>query len=153
MEAEPYEFEEGERNRIYPSKVDAWLSRVVWLAGVVAAAGSLQLLLSNETGKTAIAAFLVALGIVLPAWVFSATDYELGDEELRIRSGPFRWRVKVDSITEVTPTRNPLSSPALSLDRLEIRYDGGKSIMISPREKEAFLADLEEKRRAALDDF
>jgi hypothetical protein len=43
----------------------------------------------------------------------------------------------------VVPTRNPLSSPALSLDRLHIRYGGSRmGIMISPVNKAVFLQDL-----------
>jgi hypothetical protein len=39
----------------------------------------------------------------------------------------------------VEETRNPLSSPALSLDRLKITYGNGKRIMISPADKIGFL--------------
>jgi hypothetical protein len=48
----------------------------------------------------------------------------------------------------VVPTRNPLSSPALSLDRLRIEYGQGRAIMISPADKGPFLRALEERRMA-----
>jgi hypothetical protein len=50
-------------------------------------------------------------------------------------------------IRTVTPTRNPLSSPALSLDRLRIDYGRGRRIMVSPRDPGAFLREL--RRRGA----
>ncbi len=81
-------------------------------------------------------------------WLLAGTRYTLTDSDLRVRCGPFRWRVALAEILSVTPTRNPLSSPAPSLDRLCIEYGSGKSIMISPKDKEAFLDELELRRGA-----
>lgn len=46
----------------------------------------------------------------------------------------------------MAPTRGPLSSPALSLDRLRIEYGKRGVVLISPREKEAFVRALEGHR-------
>jgi len=51
------------------------------------------------------------------------------------------WGSVVVSLAAMTAPRNPLSSPALSLDRLEIVY-GSRRIPISPEEKQRFLAEL-----------
>ncbi len=54
----------------------------------------------------------------------------------------FRWKININDITRIEPTHNPLSSPALSLDRLKIYYmkDGRvATVMISPKDKEGFL--------------
>lgn len=83
-------------------------------------------------------------GFVL--WVMLGTCYEIEGNRLLVRSGPFRWRVPIDEIEEMTPTRNPLSSPALSLDRLRIKYSGGRSVMISPEDKDRFIAEIERRR-------
>jgi hypothetical protein len=61
---------------------------------------------------------------------------------LVVRSGPFKWCIPIADITSITPTSNPLSSPALSLDRLRIEYGRGHLLMISPRDKEQFVRDL-----------
>ena len=82
-----------------------------------------------------------AIGFVV--WLVFGTSYTLTDLALRVRSGPFHWTVPYDAITAVTPTRNPLSSPALSLDRIRIRYRGsGFGLMISPESRADFLRDL-----------
>lgn len=75
---------------------------------------------------------------------FLDTVYSLtADGQLLIRCGPFyRQSISIASIRKVRPTRNPLSSPALSLDRLEIRYDKWSTVLISPRERSAFLQQL-----------
>ncbi|WP_171258493.1 PH domain-containing protein, partial [Acinetobacter pittii] len=57
----------------------------------------------------------------------------------------FRWKININDITRIEPTHNPLSSPALSLDRLKIYYrkDGRvATVMISPKDKESFLNTL-----------
>jgi hypothetical protein len=41
-----------------------------------------------------------------------------------------------------------LTSPAFSLDRLRIEYGRGRWIMISPRDKDGFLRELEVRRSA-----
>jgi hypothetical protein len=72
--------------------------------------------------------------------------YEITADELVVRSGLLlRWRIPIAAVVSVEPTGSLLSSPAWSLDRLEVRYRRGGSlsrILISPREKPAFLAEL-----------
>ncbi len=76
-------------------------------------------------------------------WVLYSTDYTLNQKELLIRCGPFRYRVRLGEIDSVTPSRNPLSSPACSLDRLLVTWsDGRKKILISPSRKSEFLQEL-----------
>ncbi len=98
---------------------------------------------SLATWLTALSTFL--LGAILPLWLLLDTHYLLDTNTLLIRSGPFRWAIPVADIKSIRPTNNPLSSPALSLDRLRIDYGKGKTIMISPRDKAAFLEELSEK--------
>jgi hypothetical protein len=89
-----------------------------------AAAGPLALVIGGATA--------------LVAWIFLSTRYVVENGRLDVRSGPFRWRVPIDAISRIERTRNPLSSPALSLDRLAIEYDG-KRLMISPLDRAGFL--------------
>ena len=124
----------GSADRRFPSKVDAWLVGLVVLflvvpGGATAFSGApagVPLLIVGS-----IAAFFV--------WLLMSTDYEVTPTTLKIRSGPLRWAVPMGSISSIRPTRNPVSSPALSLDRLEVRY-GSRFILISPRDKAAFVA-------------
>ncbi len=65
---------------------------------------------------------LLTLVAAFVLWVLYGTRYTLTDKALTVQSGPFRWVIDLEAISEITPTRNPLSSPACSLDRLHIRY-------------------------------
>jgi hypothetical protein len=133
----------------YSSKIDRWLIVVIALS--VATSTGAVLAVSLKGGVPAavlagIALLVLVAGIGLPLWMLLGTRYEITPERLLVRCGPFRWTVPLREIRAVTPTRNPLSSPALSLDRLRIDYGRGSSVMISPRDKARFLADLERCR-------
>jgi hypothetical protein len=75
--------------------------------------------------------------------MFSTTYYTISGSTLRIKSG-FIINIVVDigAISKITPTRNMLSSPALSLDRLEIFYNKYDSVLISPDDKIEFAKQL-----------
>jgi hypothetical protein len=134
----------------YPSKIDWWLAAILASGMVACIYGSLHVFLAAPPGAGWVLLPTVGLGVGLPLWLLLGTRYTLEPTQLLIRSGPFRWRVPVADITRITPTSNPLSSPALSLDRLRIEYGRGSAIMISPRDKERFLRDIEALRRGTL---
>jgi hypothetical protein len=52
----------------------------------------------------------------------------------------------IADIEDAAPTRNPLASMALSLDRLAIKTRDGRGVLISPRDKEQFLTHLGKKK-------
>ena len=124
----------------FKSKVDRWILVLILLAiigQVVAITAAV-----NEAGEPAMitSLILVMIGVVaLMVWLLLGTHYTVDRGTIRIVSGPFRWKVPIDEITSVSATRNPLSSPALSLDRLSIRYGKRRRIMISPADKAGFL--------------
>jgi len=72
-------------------------------------------------------------------------NHEITASTLNIQSGFLRWHIPIAAIERVYPTRNPLSSPVLSLNRLQVDYrKGGKigAILISPKNKAAFMQNL-----------
>ena len=118
----------------YPSKRDAWLVAVLWIASAVMLFAAFEVWGSAEPFpfRLAYAVGMVALALFV-VWLLYSTGYTLTDRDLLARAGPFRWRVPLAAIEEVRPTRNPLSAPACSLDRLQIRYEGRRlGLLISP---------------------
>lgn len=133
---------------IHSSKVDTWLILVAALAAGASVGVAVALLREGGVPAVVLVPVVVLLGAGLPLWTLFGTRYELTPGRLRIRCGPFRWTVPLNEIRAVTPTRNPLSSPALSLDRLRIDYGRGSSVMISPRDQARFLEDMGRYRSA-----
>lgn len=136
-----------ENNRLYKSKVDLWLILIVIVAGVFLIGASIQTLfsegLSHPGTLTLLASSLFYIAVML-GLAFPVT-YEITQSELIIRSGLIRNRIDLSSIESVKPSRNPLSAPAWSLDRLRIDYHRkGKLtfLLISPEDRAAFLNEL-----------
>jgi hypothetical protein len=125
----------------FRSKLDWWLAAAL-LTSAAASAIAVIIVGIVESPFLALATSpLLLLSVGLPMWVMLATDYTFNGADLDVRCGPFFWRVPLHQIRAVTATRNPLSSPALSLDRLRIDF-GHRSIMISPADKEGFMKEL-----------
>ena len=134
---------------VYKSKTDAWLLAVLAVAIAVSLFAAIVTVSDGSAAAWPVAAFIAVIGVGLPIWLLLSTRYTLEPRQLRVQSGPFKWHIKVADITSITPSSNALSSPALSLDRLRIDYGSGRSLMISPRNKEQFLRDIEAARRGA----
>ena len=89
--------------------------------------------------------FIMIAVVLFVGWIWFGTGYEISDDKLKIRCGPLRQRIPLQEIREIKRTRSPLSAPACSLDRMEIKYGNSKRVMISPADKEAFIKLLMEK--------
>lgn len=130
----------------FVSRRDPWLVVLLWLTvlTILGVGGSLWM----EPGPFFAHVTVSILSLIVSAlvlWVLYGTHYTFEHESLAVRSGPFKWAVPLDQIRSVSPTRNPLSSPACSLDRLAIDY-GKKQIMVSPHDKAGFLQELSHRR-------
>jgi len=132
------------KDHVHPSKIDFWMGAIV--AGSIIAS-VIAMLMASESSREL---FISVACAVIAAWTAIAAvswpiAYEIGEEMLTVRSGLIKWKIPLHSIQQVLPTANPISSPAWSLDRLQIRYLKDKSeeyICISPRDKLNFYEDL-----------
>jgi Bacterial PH domain len=127
--------------RTYRSRVDGKIALVAGLAVVVLVVAGATL--PDRTHAPAPAMHVVALFcLAVCVWTLLGTYYVIDATSLIVRSGPFHWIVPLREIRSVRPTRDVRSGPALSFDRLRIEYGDGRVLLISPREKAEFLADL-----------
>lgn len=123
---------------VYKSKVDWWIG----LIHVIAMGASIIAALGALSTSPWLAMVVAGTGIILPLIALLGTRYTINDGLLIVQTGPIKWRIPAKDITGVTPTSDPIASPALSLDRLRIDYGRNKSILISPREKADFLRKI-----------
>jgi len=139
--------EENRSLKVYPSKKDTWLVVVIWAGAIVFLASSVVTVLLPLSFKLRLGILLLFIGLVFfVIWVLYSTFYVLANSSLIVRCGPFKWTVPLDTIMEVVPSRNSRSSPACSLDRFRIKYQGSWSgLLISPTDKHHFLQDLAER--------
>ena len=81
-------------------------------------------------------------GLGFCVWTRLGTYYTIDATTLTAYSGPFHWTVALHEIRSVQSTRETRSGPALSFDRLRVEFGAGRVLLISPREKAEFLAEL-----------
>ena len=125
----------------FESKIDWWIP-VLLFGGLIA--GSLAWAIDAERPWSDGAG--LCFGWALSVWIMLQTYYEFHGEYLLIRCGPFWRKLLIRDIDSVKPTRNPLASMALSLDRIAIKTRSGSRVMISPSDKARFLKELAKKR-------
>ncbi|XMB85296.1 PH domain-containing protein [Mycoplasmatota bacterium WC44] len=120
----------------FVSKRDLWLGILIF--GFI---GGITLFMIIDIGLTMISVlFLIVFGFC--CWLWFRTGYRIVDGEIIIYSGPFKSRVNINEITTIRKTSSIISSPALSLDRIELMNNKKTLIIISPKDKDAFFTSL-----------
>jgi hypothetical protein len=78
------------------------------------------------------------------AWIWFGTYYKIDDVFLYYRSGPFRGKIEISSITEVTLSKAPWYGfrPALAKKGLIVKYGRWDEIYITPSQQLIFLNKL-----------
>ena len=86
------------------------------------------------------------LSIVIYGFImhmFYNTHYTIRENILYVQSGFIKYRrIDISSIKSVEPSRNLLSSPAPSFDRIKVRYGKWSMILLSPKDKKGFTEAL-----------
>jgi Bacterial PH domain len=138
--------EPGEQT--FRSKVDTWLTLTV--------AGGLGAMWLAPVRRIWAGRPIDALDVVFPllatafiVWVFRATYYVITADALIVRAGPIRRTVPLHAVQRLRATHNPLSSPALSLDRIEVTY-GSRKILVSPEDKRGFVSAVRKRAPAVV---
>lgn len=142
--------EEGE-GILYRSKVDWWLAALLLFAVGSVVCAVMEPVLNGEGIQPGTVIPLVIIAAVLSPLL--GIKYVLYKDHLLVSCGYFgKIRIKYSDIRNVKETKNPLSSAALSLDRIQIDYTVNRSyqmVLISPVRKQEFLKLLDEKRKQA----
>lgn len=121
--------------RVFKSKIDWWFGLIL----VYPIFLSIKAMLEGEwiglLGLTGVVGFILILSMT--------TRYIINENQLIVKS---TWivneRIDISKITKVEKSNSILSSPALSLDRLLVRYNKYDEVLISPKEKKEFIDEL-----------
>lgn len=121
---------------VFKSKVDIWMGAILIIAPALMVYGVI-----TEPGIVIIIV-TIAL-IVLLATLFFGTKYVIQGNELIVHGGITKTKINIAQIRSLRPSKNPLSAPAMSLDRIEITYDPDIQVtLVSPKDKELFVKKL-----------
>ena len=121
--------------KVFKSKIDWWFGLIL----VYPIFLSITAILKGEW-----IGFLGLVGVVGFILILSmTTQYIINENQLIVKS---TWivneRIDISKITKIEKSNSILSSPALSLDRLLVRYNKYDEVLISPKEKKEFIDEL-----------
>jgi hypothetical protein len=119
----------------FRSKVDA----LVLVPILVGLGLPLLLLIRAVVEGRPLAGILIHAAILLAITPILHVNYRITGDTLVVRQGWLRWRLPLAQVRTLKATRQIWSSPALSLDRIEIRTDHGLWLLVSPADKAGFI--------------
>lgn len=128
-------------NKVYKSKVAKWY---IWFCIIITIAfiGSIYLCYKS-TWILLIDIFLMGIGLFMIYDMLLHTDYTIHGEKLKIRCGIlFRMDLPISKIVEITHKSTILSSPALSANRIGLKYGKTNWVYVSPKDQEEFISTL-----------
>lgn len=126
--------------KTYRSKISLGILIFIILVFVISGFVIIDLNVKNNFGVA-----VYVLTILFIVYLFLTTNYTIYNQQTLIVKSGFLMNKKIDinSITKISKTNNPISSPALSLDRIEIFYNKYDSVIISPKNEQEFIQDLQ----------
>ena len=131
---------------VFTSKIDFWLALLMLgFSSLLILVPVWEWMYNNSSIKRIIfiSLFTIPTALLLLVLFFNI-KYTLTADTLLVKNGFSTQSILLKDITNITPTSSTLSAPALSLDRVEIRYEGG-SIVISPKDKDRFYHAIQER--------
>ena len=133
-------------NAVFTSKIDFWLAFLILGSSLLLILVPVWEWVYNDSSirRILFISLFTMPGAILLLLIFFNVKYSLSDDELFVKNGFSTQRIPLKDIIYIIPTNSMLSAPALSLDRIEIRYEGG-SIVISPKDKEGFYHAIQER--------
>jgi len=127
--------------KVYKSKVAKWY--LLCCIGFFAAFVGTLFLCYKSTWILLIDVLFVGIGVALMFDMLLHTDYTIKTDKLYIRCGIlYRITLPISKIIEITHKSTVLSSPALSAQRIGIRYGRKNWVYISPQNQEDFISDI-----------
>ena len=130
--------------RVFDSAVDTWIAVLLLLTPFASAAIGIALMFAQRFGDATAMFLCGAAAMALTALFTIPCRYTLLEDTLNMRCGVVCYSVPLDKIESVELSSSWLSGPALSLRRIRI-VAAGKSYLISPKDRDEFLAVLRER--------
>jgi len=140
----------------FRSKIDWWMFFLLvgWIVGNIWAIVSYAA--NGGLGALVIVISFTPISVFVMGPMLLRTYYLFDDDngELVIRSGLGKGtRIAYDRLVSASRTKNPVNSPALSMDRVEIKFNfkSGKAsdtVIISPDDREEFFAQLKARNES-----
>ena len=138
--------DEGDAVR-YEGKVGVWMYVLLIFIHLIILKGLMDDVSKRgvNMGELAVILFTILLVDLIMLPMMWRNYVLLKEQELMIYFGFFKKRIAYKHIRTLKPTHNPLSSWAMSLDRIYIYTDSGDDIMIAVKRRNEFIEDVQSR--------
>ena len=133
----------------FHSKIDIWLLLLLLVAIALPLLILILVSFYEPTAMSIPALITIAIVFVLIVYMCVSVRYiiDFSNKTLFVTTGFGKHGIAIDDIVSIERTNSVLSAPALSLDRIAIKYQkqGKKtlqSIIISPKKRQEFIEDI-----------
>lgn len=128
----------------YKSKVDLLFVVILFTCGLYLIYDLYNTHISLGTNKMIANAITYLIVYLLGLSIFFYTRYDITpDQKLVVKCGFIPYgSYDIKCITSIYDTHTLWGAPAVSLDRINIVFSNGKSLVISPKKKEQFINAL-----------
>ena len=129
----------------YKAKIDWWISLLLYGTNV------LMIGLAFVTPPSVLLFYLLVCTpyVLLVFWLLWGSYYQLRDDEIYSKMGPFFSHIKYDLIKSVKLRKSILSSMAMTINRVEIQVHNKSYIrgttFLGPKNREEFAAELKQR--------
>lgn len=126
----------------FRSTVDSWIYVFAISLPLIVIRAVAPTLADANVSTIMYSVLAIAPIILIPAWLLISTYYRVDSAIMRVQAGPFSWSIPLDQIRSITAERSLGAAPSLSANRLRIDYGQQRSILVSPKNRAAFIAAL-----------
>ena len=134
----------------FQGKVDLWARALVIFVNVMMLWAVFSSL--NQGKESMIEIIIVLMVLVIVDLLMVPMCFRnyilLGEQELLIVFGLIKKRIRYSNIELLEETHNPLSSLAMSFDRIYVHTSSGDDVLVAVKEKKAFIEEV--YRRAGI---
>lgn len=124
-------------SKVYKSKI----SLLLYIPLIIVFGTEMIVFSSEKQGWIGIA--ILSPVILFVIHTLMTTYYVIAGNNLIIKCGfLYNKTIDINTIKRISETNNPISSPAASLDRIEIIYGKYDAVIISPKQKLDFINDI-----------
>lgn len=119
---------------------------VIFIAGTIALAISAAFGIADSSPDAVLTAIIAIIFIIIDIFMIDCCirNYvDLKENSLDVRLSVFSATIPYSAMRLIKETNNVLASLSTSLDRLQIRYGKYSDVLISVKDKEGFLSEIQ----------
>ena len=130
----------------FKGKISKWFYGIIMFVALILIPIIVLAIIDKEVFVLVISLAIFALIEIFCISIVLRNFVELNSERLIIVFGFIKFSILYSDMEEIKTIKDTSSSLAASIDRIKIKYDNGKTVMISLQNKQEFYKEIQKKK-------